>query len=445
MPQRSIYSQYFRYTIPTVAAMLVNGLYQVIDGIFIGHYVGAAGLAAINVSWALTGSITGLGLLVGVGTGSLTSIRKGETRFQAARETLATGMMLLIALAVVIGLGLFLWGDTVLSWQTQDQDVLKLAQGYVDVLTFTPLFILGSIAIPFLMRNDESPQLATIIMMVGGALNILFDYLFIGVFDLKLFGAALATSIAQATVVLLGIWYFISPAARVRLTKHDWHFRWQELSNIIMIGLSSFFMYLYWGVMVAFHNTQFAQYGGTSVVAAYAILGYLVTFYYLTVEGIANGMQPLASFHFGAKHPHIIVKLLKLALSLALGLGITIVIAVNIWPDRLLEIFSDSREVINAGRQGIRWHLAALWLDGYLVVVAAFYQSTNQGKKAMMITLGNIIAQPPLLMLLPMYLSLTGVWLAFPVSNIILAVIVTFMLMKDVAKLNSSSDASGDI
>ena len=113
----SISRQFWRYTIPTVAAMLVNGLYQVVDGIFIGRYVGADGLAGINVAWPVIGSILGIGMLVGVGTGALVSIRQGEKDTQGAKQILATGLTLLLAITPIVSALLFLFADNFLLWQ----------------------------------------------------------------------------------------------------------------------------------------------------------------------------------------------------------------------------------------------------------------------------------------------------------------------------------------
>jgi len=123
---QSISRQFWRYTIPTVAAMLVNGLYQVVDGIFIGRFVGADGLAGINVAWPVIGSILGLGMLVGVGTGALVSIRQGEKDTQGAKQILATGLTLLLALTPLVASVLFFFADDFLRWQGAEGRVFDL-------------------------------------------------------------------------------------------------------------------------------------------------------------------------------------------------------------------------------------------------------------------------------------------------------------------------------
>ncbi|MCG9776579.1 MATE family efflux transporter, partial [Vibrio diabolicus] len=173
--QNSIYRQFWKYTIPTVAAMLVNGLYQIVDGIFIGRYVGADGLAGINVAWPIIGSILGIGMMIGVGTGALTSIKQGENDHEGAKRILTTGLGLLAILMPVVATILFYFSDEFIRWQGAEGRVFELALQYLHILIVACVFTLGSIAVPFLLRNDDSPNLATMLMVIGAVINIVLD------------------------------------------------------------------------------------------------------------------------------------------------------------------------------------------------------------------------------------------------------------------------------
>ncbi len=434
--KNSIYRQFWRYTIPTVAAMLVNGLYQVVDGIFIGHYVGAEGLAGINVAWPIIGFILGLGMLVGVGTGALASIKQGEGNIAAAKQVLATGLLLLLMLAPVVATILWFLADDFIAWQGVEGRVYQLGLQYLQVLVIACVFTLGSIAMPFLLRNDDSPNLATLLMVSGAIINILFDYLFIAVLHWELTGAAIATALAQLSVTVLGIGYFFSKRAKLRLSLSVMRVQWSLLPQIVVIGTSSFFMYAYGSMMVAVHNSLFAHYGSAVLVGAYAILGYIVTVYYLTAEGIANGMQPLVSFNYGAKNYLHIRKLLKIAMSIAVLGGLGFVVLLNLFSIQVVAVFnSTDPQLMASAVLGLKLHMFALFLDGFLVVAAAFYQATNRGSKAMFVTIGNMAIQLPFLYLLPKLYGVTGVWIAFPISNIALSLVVGLMLWRDLRAL----------
>ncbi|PFG55430.1 putative MATE family efflux protein [Vibrio sp. ES.051] len=440
--QNLIYRQFWRYTIPTVAAMLVNGLYQVVDGIFIGRYVGADGLAGINVAWPIIGSILGIGMMVGVGTGALAAIKQGEQDKVGAKRVLATGLLLLTALMPIVATILFCFSDEFIRWQGAEGHVYELALQYLHILIVACVFTLGSIAVPFLLRNDDNPNLATILMVIGAVLNIVLDFVFIAWLGWELTGAAIATALAQLVVTVLGVGYFFTSKAKLRLSIKDLTIKLAVVPKILAIGTSSFFMYAYGSVMVALHNALFAQYGSTVLIGAYAILGYIVTVYYLIAEGIANGMQPLVSFNHGARNQENIRKLLQIAMGTSVLGGVVFVIFMNIFPYELVSVFNNAdQQLIKSTVMGIRLHMFALFLDGFLVVAAAYYQSVNKGSKAMFVTLGNMLVQLPFLFIMPKIFGVTGIWLAFPLSNIALSLVVVSMLWRDVKKLLHESSA----
>ncbi|NOH43616.1 MATE family efflux transporter [Vibrio cyclitrophicus] len=435
----SISRQFWLYTIPTVAAMLVNGLYQVVDGIFIGRYVGADGLAGINVAWPVIGSILGIGMLVGVGTGALVSIHQGEKDTQGAKQILATGLTLLLAITPIVSAVLFLFADNFLFWQGAEGRVYELGLQYLHILIGASVFTLGSIAMPFLLRNDDSPNLATILMIVGAVINIVLDYLFIALYGWELMGAALATAIAQFVVTALGLAYFFSHRANLRLRWNELRLKLDVIPQIFSIGTSSFFMYAYGSMMVALHNALFSQYGDQLMIGAYAILGYIVTVYYLTAEGIANGMQPLVSYNHGARNQANIRKLLKIAMMSSVLIGVAFVLLLNAFPREFVSVFnSDEPQLVEYTVLGIRLHMFALALDGFLVVAGAYYQAVNKGSKAMFVTIGNMLIQLPFLYIMPKLYGVPGIWIAYPLSNIALSVVVMIMLYKDVKKLDAA-------
>lgn len=433
--QTSIYKQFWKYTIPTVAAMLVNGLYQVVDGIFIGRYVGADGLAGINVAWPVIGSILGLGMLVGVGTGALVSIRQGEGDNSGAKQILTTGLLLLVVLMPIVAGGLYLFADDFLRWQGAEGRVYELGLQYLHILIGACVFTLGSIAMPFLLRNDDSPNMATMLMVVGAVVNIVMDYIMIALWGWELKGAAIATAIAQAVVTALGLAYFFSARANLRLTIKDMKLKFNVVPQIFAIGTSSFFMYAYGSMMVALHNSLFTQYGDVLIIGAYAILGYIVTVYYLTVEGVANGMQPLVSYNHGARNQENIKKLLKIAMTTSIAIGVGFVLLLNIFPREFVSVFNSSdTQLIENTVLGIRLHMFALFLDGFLVVAGAYYQAINKGSKAMFVTVGNMLIQLPFLYIMPKLFGVPGIWIAYPLSNIALSAVVIFILLKDLRR-----------
>ncbi|EAS45259.1 MATE family efflux transporter [Photobacterium profundum] len=427
----SIARTFWRYAIPSIAAMVVNGLYQVIDGIFVGHYVGYEGLAGINIAWPIIGIIAGLGIMIGMGAGSLLSIYRGEGNNAKAQQTLSSSLWLIALFGALSMLLIHYFGTTLLTAQGAVGNTLNFSLDYINVFTWGAGFTIAAGALPMLIRNDDSPNFATGLMILGAVMNIILDYLFIGLFDLGLKGAAIATVISQLTVFIIGVGYFFSARSQIKINKLTLNF--SIASKAVTLGASSLFMFLYFSFIVALHNKLFMVYGSSIHVGAFAIIGYLGTMYYLIAEGIAGGMQPPVSYYFGSKQIDKIKATVMLALKIILISGVVSVALLNLYPETVISLFSKNDPLLLAETQnGLRLHLFALYLDGFIFLASVYFMAVNQGGKALAISIGNMLIQLPFLYFLPQWLGVDGIWLSVPISNIVLTLIVAPLLWRDI-------------
>jgi Na+-driven multidrug efflux pump len=167
------------------------------------------------------------------------------------------------------------------------------------------------------------------------------------------------------------------------------------------------------------------QYGTTLSVSAFAIVGYLMTLYYLLAEGIAEGVQPPVSYFHGARQPGNIIAIVKLGAKVTLLFGLSWLALLNLFPETMIGLFADNNPLLTQeARTGIRIHLAAIWLEGLIVLAAMYFMAIGKGGMALAISLTNMLIQLPFLYLLPLFLGETGVWLAMPLSNLLLALLV---------------------
>ncbi|PKF49282.1 MATE family efflux transporter [Enterovibrio nigricans] len=434
-PNASITKTFWRFTIPAIAAMIVNGLYYLVDGIFIGHFVGAEGLKAINIAWPVISIIGGSGLMIGMGTGSLISIYRGEEKLAAARNAMTTGLLLTAIFGALSSIYILFLGKTLVDLQ----GATGLAQGYaVDYLN---VFIFGSIAtvaasaLPFFIRNDDSPIVATSMMVVGALSNIAMNYVFIGVLKWGLEGAAIGTVVAQLISIAMALGYLASKSSYLSIFKHPLRSSVKDAKQTIVLGSSSLAMFMYYGVLVAFHNKLFVEYGSNVSVAAFAVVGYLMTLYYVVAEGIAEGMQPQVSFYHGAKQYNNIVKVAKLATLVSLIAGVLWLAVLNVFPDVVIGMFNSGNDaLINEATTGIRIHLSAMYLDGLIILASMYFLSVGKGGTSLAISLSNMFIQLPFLAILPKLYGLNGVWMSMPLSNVVLASIVLPIMWHHILK-----------
>ena len=187
--------------------------------------------------------------------------------------------------------------------------------------------------------------------------------------------------------------------------------------------------------MVGLHNALFMEYGNALTVGAYAIVGYLMVLYYFVAEGIADGSQPPISNFFGGKRQSDIQALVMLSIKVTLAAGLGWTLLLNLFPHELIQLFNhDDQALTQATIQGIQLHLFALALDGFIMLASIYFTSVNQAAKALSIALANMFIQLPFLYILPKWLGLEGVWLAMPISNLVLLMIVAPMLYLDLRK-----------
>lgn len=430
---------YWRYALPTLAAMMVSGLYQVVDGIFIGHVVGVEGLAAINMAWPWAGLMAGIGLMIGSGTGSLCSIAQGEQNRTAAGVILAHGMWLLVLVGMLTGLLVVNSSSALLAAQGASPVIQAYGGAYLDVMGRAAPLVLASTALPILVRNLGAPRLATVMMVAGALTNIGLDYLFIVRYGWGLRGAAMATVTGETLSVAIGLVFLFTRYSAVRLSLRlqlPALPQWRVSLRIIGTGFSSLLMYLYAGFAVVLHNSALMRYGTTMNVAAYAVTGYLMTVYYLLAEGLAGGMQPLVSYFHGAGLTAPIRAVFLIALKWIVGGGIAVVAGLMLFPHPVSWIFIDSADPVlqAAAVQAIRVHLFVLFLDGFLVLSAAYFQSVGQGRKATAITLANMCIQVPFLLGLAPLFGVTGILLALPLSTIVLAAGVAWIMQREFSR-----------
>ncbi|MCL1068355.1 MATE family efflux transporter [Shewanella olleyana] len=436
--QLTVSQHFWKYAIPSIAAMLVSGLYQIIDGIFVGHYIGFEGLAGINMAWPVICCIAGVGMMIGMGAGSLLSISRGEDKPKDGLRVLNNAMALIIILSVLAAVFINFWGETLLLLQSANGDNFAMAMNYIEVFAYGAFFTATATALPLLVRNDENPGLATKLLIIGASLNILLDYLLIAVYPLGLKGAAIATLLSQATVVVLGFSYFFSSKANTRAKLEFNLISLSQMKHIIVLGSSSLFMFLYFSFIIALHNYLFMKFGSAVHVAAFAIVGYVATTFFLLAEGIAGGMQPPVSYYYGAKQVANIKATVKLAVKVIVILALSTLAFINIFPEFVIGFFSSQDKVLMAETLiGMRLHLFALVLDGLIFIATMYFMAVNRGGRSLTISLGNMLIQIPFLLTLPSILGVNGIWLSVPLSNVALCILLSPLIFNEIKRIKN--------
>lgn len=417
------------YTLPAVAALVVQALNMMIDGIFIGHVMGTPGLSGIYMAWPLVGVVLAVGTMIGIGGGAQLSMANGAGRLPLARRYLGLSLLLVVVLGLVGGTFLILCREAFLSFQGAPDEVVRHGMDYLFVRGLGGISVMGAAVLPLLVRNTGAPVRATLAMFAGVLVNLVLDYVFIVEFGWGLSGAAAATVAGEAVSDIACLWFLFGRPTALRPRLKDFRIRLGRIVQILVTGFTSMIMYLYMSFVIMLHNYLFMRFGSEVQVAAFAITDYYMAFYYLLGEGICGGMQPLVSYFHGAGERRAVLGTLRLAMMSIFGLGCALVAALLIVPEVFVALFTTGDPVLSAAAEhGIRLHLFTMMLEGLIIIVATYFQAIGDARRALMIAAANMLVQLPFLAILPRFLGTDGIWLAIPAANLFLAPIVLVML-----------------
>ncbi len=416
---------FWRYVTPTVAAMLITGIYVTIDGIFVGHVLGQDGMAGLMLAYPICAVLYAVGALIGMGGSSLVSFYLGQGNPAKARHIVGNALvMVLLASALLSFIGIR-YGEPMLTWMGAEGESFTAGLSYLQAYAWLGVFAVLSMAFSSLLRNDGRPGFVTLIMVVGGLLNVLLDYLLMVVFPFGLAGVATATMLSQTVTGLACLWHFFTPRSQLRISWDTLRPDLRLMGETVRLGVSSFLMYLYLSVVLALHNKALLAVGTSLHVAAYGVISYTEAFFYLVFEGIAMGIQPIASFNAGAGHWRRVLRIRNLALGVTLGIALCAMFPLYLWPEAAVYLFAgDNATLLPVASLGIWLYFWGLPMEGLLLVGATYFQAINRARIASLLTGGKLVLIGGFLWGFSTLWGVPGVWLALPTCSSLLVLVM---------------------
>ncbi|AKB18595.1 MULTISPECIES: MATE family efflux transporter [unclassified Methanosarcina] len=433
MRSGNILSLFLKFAFPAVVGVIVAGIQEIIDGFFIGNAVGSQGLAGITLIYPPYLVIIGVGIIIGIGSSSLTALELGKGNTKGALDIVNNAFPLCILAGAFFTIGGLIFCKTSISLLGASGIALSLAREYLQIIFLGSVFIILNIALDPLVRNDGKPKLCMNIMIAGIVVNVVLDYLFVMRMGMGMSGAAIATVTAFALSALMLIYYLFGSEAKLKLRVKSMRFKIRILFQILRTGLPSFVMQISLALVLFVHNYMLLIYGSELAVSAYGIIGFVFSIFYMLFEGIALGVQPIIGFNYGAGYYERVSKTLKLTMFSCILIGALGFLLIYFFSENLVQIFNrDDSELLAITLRGMNICMVSLLVEGTVLLTAIYYQSINRVRAALFIHLGKIfIFLFPLLFILPRFFGLDGVWSAGPATEYIMMVVVLVMLSKE--------------
>jgi len=429
-----------KFSIPAIVGMLVNALYNVVDRVFIGQIPGGVGkiaLSGVTVTFPIATLILAFGMLVGIGTAALISIRLGQQKKEEAEHILGNAVTLIILISIMVTVVGLIFLEPMLLKFGASEATLPYAKQYMTIILIGVIFQNVGFGLNNTIRSEGNPRIAMYTMLIGGILNTILDPIFIFVFHMGVTGAAIATVISQAVNTIWVLSYFFSGKSILKIRYKNLKLKIKVIKSIFAIGFSPFSMQIAASVVAIISNRSLAKYGGDLAIGSMGVITSIAMLVLMPIFGINQGVQPIIGYNYGAKKYDRVKHALKLAILAATAITTTGFILIQLFPTQLIGIFNKDPELIEIGVHGIRIYLLMLPIIGFQIVSSSYFQAIGKAKVSIFLSLSRqVLILIPLLFTLPRIFELNGVWMSGPSSDAIASILTAIFLYIEMKHLN---------
>lgn len=431
----SISKLLIKQSVPASIGILVMSLNILVDTIFVGNWIGATAIAAINVVLPVSFFIAALGMAIGVGGASIISRALGANNKAKALKTFGNQVTLTLVFTVTFAIFGLYFVDTLIPAFGGKGNIFEPAKIYYEIILYG-VPVLGFVMMGNnVIRAEGKPKFAMYAMLIPSVGNLVLDYLFINVLDLGMAGAAWATTGSYVVSFLFIFWYFLSNNSELKINLSHFGLDKTIISEIGSLGSVTLARQAAVSVTFLLVNNALFNFGGETSVTAYAIVGRMSMFALFPVFGITQGFIPIAGYNYGAEQFERVKEVIYTAIKYATILGTIVFISLMLFPEVITKWFTTDADVVRVTPNNMRWAFSAVPILALQLIGAAYFQAIGKALPALLLTLTRqILFFIPLMYILPIYYGELGIWMSFPIADV-LSTIVTFYFLKREVKL----------
>ncbi|MDR1523124.1 MAG: MATE family efflux transporter [Endomicrobium sp.] len=428
-----------KYSLPAITAMTAMSLYNITDSIFIGRGVGAMALSGLSISFPLINLQTALGTLIGVGASAISSIRLGQKDYTAANHILCNVVIINILISIFVTVGLMFFLKPIIIFFGASSQSLPYAYEFIRVILIGTIVTNTYMGLNGLLRTIGHPRKVMYSTIATIFINLVLNYVFIFQFKWGIQGSAWATVIAQLIVLIWQILFFSTKTTFIHFQKQFFVLKKEIVKDIFSIGLSPFSLHCSTCLIVIIINKSLSFYGGDLEVGAYGIVTRIVVLFMMIIFGINQGMQPIAGYNYGAGLYSRVNEVFEKASIFAVLVMLFGAVIMELFPHFVSSFFSDEINLVNTAARGLRYVFICAPLAGFQVVAISFFQSIGKAYRAIILSvLRQVIILIPLLIILPKFMGPTGIWVSYPIGDLISSVLAIYMILAQYKQFKES-------
>ena len=426
----SVWSLLLQYAIPSVIAMTAMSLYNITDSIFIGHGVGALAISGLAITFPLMNLSAAFGTLVGVGASALMSLRLGQKDYVTANKILGNVLVLNMIFGLAYSAVVLLFLDKILLFFGASSETLPYARDFMTIITLGNVITHMYFGLNALMRATGNPKRSMYATIISVIINGILAPTFIFGFKWGIRGAALATVIAQTSMLIWQLSYFRNRQNYIHFEKGSFRLQRKIVTDSMSIGLAPFLMNSAGSIIIIIINQNLIRHGGDLAVGAYGVINRVASLFAMVVFGLTQGMQPIAGYNFGAKQFDRVNTVMKLTVLLATGVMTVGFVISEIFPHAVAAAFTTDEELVDIVVPGLRIVMVFFPIVGFQMVASTFFQSIGMAGKAIFMSLTRqVLFLLPCLLILPSIFGVKGVWYSMPAADLLASIIAAYLLV----------------
>ena len=437
-----------KYSVPAIIGMMVNALYNVVDRMFIGNIpgVGPMAITGLGVTMPIMTIILAFGMLVGIGATTNISIKLGQGKREEAEHIVGNSITLALIIGIILTVVGTIFSDSILKVFGASESTLIYAKSYMSIILLGTIFSISAMVFNNIIRGDGNPKLSAIIMAAGCATNIVLDAVLIFGFNMGIQGAALATIASQGLTAIWGFSYYLKGKSNLKFKKSSLKLDMNIVKMIFAIGSAPFAMQLATSLVQVISNNALRTYGSDLAIGAMATISSIIMIFLMPSFGLVQGMQPIVGFNYGAKNYDRAIKTFKLSLLSSSVFFIVGALLIQFVPQVLVGMFNRDPQLMDITVNGLRKYSFALPIIGISIVGTYYIQSTGKAKMSMLLSLlRQVIILIPMILILPKFLGLNGVWFAQPTADIIASAITAIVLIKEIRSYKEDNNKAKEL
>ncbi|WQY17081.1 HP1184 family multidrug efflux MATE transporter [Helicobacter pylori] len=415
----SIRKLFFYYFIPLAFSMISLSTYSMIDGMFVGKKLGKEAIAAVNIAWPIFPGLIAYELLFGFGAASIVGYFLGQNKTHRARLVFSSVFYFVAISTFILSMALLPFSETIVRLFGSNDALLSMSKRYIEIILMGAVFmVLHPLADVFVV-NDKRPILAMVAMLIGSLANIFFNYLFIFVLEVGVQGSAIATVIGHAIGVLVLMQHFWFKKGQLYFIKR---FSLSSVISSAKSGVPQSTAEFSASIMILLFNTAIMHTAGERFVSMYGIVMYNAIIFFTTLFAISQGIQPIASFSYGARNLERVKEVFVFGLKVAFCIGIVFYGAYYFLDEFLIKLYLQPSEqdalFMQETKRAMNIYYVGYVFLGMTLLCAVFFQSIQCAKSSFIITISHTLGFIVILLpILSHFYGINGVWVTYPIAQ----------------------------